>query len=140
MYCYNGDIQKFEQLLAQSKNVILQNKSDFLKQKVRILALLNYIFNKKSTERVISFNDISNICNISYDNVEYVLLHCLALNIIQGSINQTQQYIKVNWIQPTVLNNNQIQLLTNNLIEWNNKLEKTIDYIKDNARELIKVQ
>lgn len=141
--CNNGEIQKFESSYKSnsSKSNALQGtgKQEFLYEKVRIMSLINTIFQRNSNARTITFNDIASICKIKLNYVEWLLMKSLSLGVIKGEISEIQQTIRITWVQPRVLNIEQIHQITTKLNIWNNELDKNITFLEQNGAELIKV-
>lgn len=89
-----GNIQKFPNIIKEE---------DYLKQKVRILALLELIFSLDKDERSISFSTISQHCHIPADQVEYILLKSMSLVLVKGTIDEVDQVVHINWVLPRYL-------------------------------------
>lgn len=146
LYAFNeGNIDKFEQIWNQHKNnqklIHSTEHETFLQQKVRIMALMTLIFNRPATERTITFQEISTICKLPVQQVEHLLMKALAIKVVKGTIDQVQQNVRITWVSPRVLNQEQINLLKVKLTGWTQELTKNITYMNDNgAAELIAVQ
>jgi len=103
-----GNIANFEKVFKDARaniqkfpNII--KEEDYLKQKVRILALLELIFSLDKDERSISFSTISQHCHIPVDQVEYMLLKSMSLVLIKGTIDEVDQVVHINWVLPRYL-------------------------------------
>lgn len=122
-----GNLPEFTRGLnedASRKSPQLWAQRDFLKQKIVIMSLLELILfsSKQSADKTFSFGDISAICEIPIDEVELFVIKCFSLGLIKGHINQLQQVLVVTWMQPRVLNLDQVKSLYNRLVDWNGKV------------------
>ena len=60
------------------------------------MALLELV----SADKKLSFDIISEKTNTPIDQVELIIIKTMSLHLIEGYINQDQQYVVVSWIQP----------------------------------------
>ena len=82
-----------------------------LVEKVRIMALLNLIFNLPKDERIIPFANISQVTCLPIENVEGILMKALSKELIKGKIDQLNQCMQITWLIPRVLNNDRIGVM-----------------------------
>jgi 26S proteasome regulatory subunit N9 len=75
------------------------------------MAFLELAFNLPKNDRVISFETLSKTCNIPIDQVEFMTMKSMALELIKGSINQIRQEVTVTWVAPKVLEMNRISTM-----------------------------
>lgn len=152
-----GDIAGFEQLFTQikSQNPLLNMNSDFLHQKIRIMALIELIFqktnevqssesssasstsNEKSGRKTLTFTEISSHCKIEVSAVEVLLMKALSLHVIKGIINEIEQNFRIKWVQPRVLNSAQIGQLKTKLHHWSAQVDQAIVLVQNNAEQII---
>lgn len=121
------------EFLKQEK---LKNNLNIIKLKVKLLSLINLVFNRSSHDRNITFNEIANVANININEVEWLLMKALSLNLIKGSINQIEQTIQITWILPRVLNNNNIEVMLTQLDTWTQRVKTSLLLVEENATEL----
>lgn len=107
---------------ASRKSPQVWAHSDFLQQKIVIMSLLELILSKLSADKTFLFKEISAVTQIAMDEVELYVIKCFSLGLIKGSINQLQQVLVVTWMQPRVLNLDQVKNLYNRLVDWNSKV------------------
>jgi len=140
----NGNIDEFQKIYNTNKDStpLLQgaDKAKFLAEKVRIMALINYVFQQPSTQRTIKFRDISKLCQIDVNEVEWLLMKALSLKVIKGSIDQVEQQIRCTWVSPRVLDKQQIESLRDRLDGWTKELTKNITYLSEQGAELVEVR
>lgn len=121
-----GNVDNFNHWLsiAIKKAPILEQHQIFLKEKLTIMALLELV----SAHKKLSFDIISEKTNTPIDQVELIIIKTMSLHLIEGYINQDQQYVVVSWIQPRILNLDQVK----NLIQNVEHLSKNISLVCKN--------
>lgn len=119
----SGNVKQFNHWLtiAVKKAPILEQYQIFLKEKLTIMALLELV----SANKKLSFNVISEKTDTPIDQIELVIIKTMSLHLIEGYINQDQQYVVVSWIQPRILNLDQVK----NLIQNVEHLSKNISLV-----------
>eukprot|EP01084_Bolivina_argentea_P106939 191240_1 len=123
LYCI-----KYENLLK--KHETISNNLSFLEQKIRLMALIELVFQTPAHERLISFATISNKCQLELDEVELVLIRAFSLGLIKGIIDEIDKTVNIIYCVPRSLNNKQINDLENNMQLWIAKIEKCQNEIK----------
>lgn len=131
-----GDIAQFKAFTAQysSQYASLAAFHETIQWKALMLALVNLIFERPSDCRIISFNDIAERCEVSLDQVEWVIMKSMALGLVKGSIDEVTQTVKVTWIQPRVLNVGQLASVNQQLGVW---IEKYVNLYNKLMLDLI---
>ncbi|KAG5416936.1 RPN9 [Candida metapsilosis] len=121
-----GDLSSFNQWLsvAFKKSPQLQSHQVFIKQKIIIMALLELISTKSTTNKRISFKEISEFTGTPLNDVEHLIIKCFSLKLIQGYINQIDEILVITWLQPRILNLKQVHNLYTHLVDWDHKVEQ----------------
>jgi len=88
-----GRIDEFNKTVANNQEYIknfpnVVKEMDYLHQKVRIIALLEMIFEVNKDERSLSFEKISQVCQIDVVDVELLIMKAMSLNLIKGTIDE----------------------------------------------------
>ena len=73
------------------------------------MALLELISTKSTTNKQLTFKEISEFTGTPLNDVEHLIIKCFSLNLIQGYINQLQELLIITWLQPRILNLNQVK-------------------------------
>ena len=138
----SAKVDQFLSMMEQNKknieeNIILKGKIDFLPIKIRIAALLELIFQKNKSERVISFEEICKVCMTEEDKIEYISMKALSHGIIKGYIDQVDKKLYVNWIQPKYLGKEKIVVLKDRINTWIDKAQKVLVDLQENAAGLL---
>ncbi|KAI9262370.1 hypothetical protein BDA99DRAFT_438760 [Phascolomyces articulosus] len=138
LFAFNsGDIGKFEALAPHfSKQPLLQQNSEALSRKICLMSLIEAVFRRSSDNRVIPFSEIAAETRLSVDEVEHLVMKALSLKLIRGSIDQVDQQVIVTWVQPRVLDKEQIDGMRRQIEEWNNQVKKIGTFVGDQGGEV----
>lgn len=130
-----GNASEFHKYLEQSFNYFPKLKSFevFLKQKIIIMSLVELISVKSAFNKQIPFNEISSYTGTNINDVEHLIIKCFSLNLIKGNINQIDQILTVTWLQPRILNLDQIKTLYDHLNNWNGLVDRLADQVYKNG-------
>ncbi|TMW63678.1 hypothetical protein Poli38472_002619 [Pythium oligandrum] len=142
LHAFNkGDIDKFNEIIGKNSNEFnsqpaLATKREYIKEKVALLALMVLVFQRPSHERNISFVEIAEVTRLPVEQVEWLVMRALSLNLIKGSIDQVDAIVRVSWVQPRVLDNSQLKELADRLDSWGKKVNSTLLYVEEQTPEL----
>jgi 26S proteasome regulatory subunit N9 len=100
------------------------------------MALIESVFRRPAGDRIIPFSTIAHETGLPIHEVEHLVMKALSLNLIKGSIDQVAATAKITWVQPRVLDRDQIDGLRQRLAEWCGKVAKVGDSTITNAPEL----
>ncbi|GEQ67580.1 hypothetical protein JCM33374_g1245 [Metschnikowia sp. JCM 33374] len=130
-----GQLQKFTEWSQEAftKSPQLAHHKQFLHEKIVIMSLLELISLKSTSDKKISFNEICTVTGTSVDDVEFLIIKCFSLGLIKGFINQIDQVLVVTWLQPRILNRDQVKTLYNHLVEWDSNVEKLTQEVHANG-------
>jgi len=95
-----GDIDAFNVLLhdhaaAFDAQPALVARADFVKEKIALLALMNLIFETPSQNRTLAFADVAQRVRLQLDQVEWLIMRAMALNLVRGTLDQVEQCFDV---------------------------------------------
>lgn len=138
----SSNVDQFLNMLENYKNEInsnkiLNEKINFLKIKIRIAALLDLIFSKNKNERIITYDEVIKICKTDKNEIEYIVMKALSLKLIKGYINQVEEKITINWIQPKYLDKEKIKVLYGRFENWIAKANKILTDFQENGAPLL---
>ncbi|KAL3897327.1 MAG: hypothetical protein SGCHY_003490 [Lobulomycetales sp.] len=130
-----GDMDTFNGIKS-SKNFngqpLLVAAQTFLQQKLCIMTLIQAVFSRNKDARGhILFADISRECRVALDEVEHLVMKAFSLKVLRGRIDQIDQVVHVEWVQPRVLDTSQIASLKDMLDEWVGKVHAQVSQLKD---------
>ncbi|KAF7732299.1 26S proteasome regulatory subunit [Apophysomyces ossiformis] len=138
LFAFNsGSIGKFEALAPHfSKQPILQQNMSSMSQKICLMSLIEAVFRRSGDNRIIPFAEIAAETRLSVDEVEHLIMKALSLNLIRGSIDQVDQVVTVTWVQPRVLDLNQIDGMRRRLDEWDSHVKKISGFLSEQGGEV----
>ncbi|GAA5900747.1 hypothetical protein JCM8208_004601 [Rhodotorula glutinis] len=139
LFAFNsGDIPKFQALVPEmaEKEPFLQQHFAFLREKICLLALIEAVFKRPTSDRVLPFSIISSEAQVPIDEVEHLVMKALALKLIRGTLDQVSSSATISWVQPRVLDRPQIDALRARLDEWTDKVSAQGEYARAQAPEL----
>jgi len=139
LFAFNsGNIQKFIELKPQwSKQPDLAANEIALMQKITLLSLMELSFKRKSTDRSFGFDVIAKETRLPVNEVELLVIKALSLGLIKGSIDEVNQVVRVTWVQPRVLDKDQIKSLRELLGIWSEKVKSSVYMVEDQVPELL---
>lgn len=132
-YLNAGNLKGFDSLLptAYEKHPHLQSSDLFLRQKIRIMALLELVSLSPTTDKTLKFARISDFTGTPIDEVELLIIKCFSLGLIKGQIDQINQVLIASWLQPRILNLDQVKVLLDHLKTW----DSLVDHLAQNVHK-----
>ncbi|QLG72791.1 hypothetical protein HG535_0D05000 [Zygotorulaspora mrakii] len=132
----SGDFTKFDKLIGVQipKVPILAENESFLRQKICLVTLVESVFTKDI--RALSFEDIASATHLPKDNVEHLVMRAISLNLIKGSIDQVNELVTVTWVQPRIINSEQISRMRDKLVDWNEEVAKLGEKIDAHGKSI----
>lgn len=137
--CNTGNVDRFLLQLDESKkhNAAVAAAEGFLTEKIRIMTLMEMVFQRPSDQRSISFAEIASACRLDLNKVELLLMKSFSLNVLKGIIDEVAQSVRFTWVQPRVLDVQQIAQLRERVRGWSERVTKTARFIEDSAPEIL---
>jgi len=128
-----GNVDNFNNILMKNrttfeKNPTLMVSKEIMKQKIALCCLMKIVFNRPPHLRDVSFVEISKETHLPLEQVEWLIMRAFAKNLMKGTMNQTTETLHVTWLQPRVLNDDQIKVLDSKLISWMEKINETLKF------------
>lgn len=139
---HEGSIDKFNTIVDSNRDKYssyptLVDGLPGLKKKVVLLALINIAFERNANDRQISFSDIAGRTHIDMDQVEWVIMRAMSLNLVRGSIDQVEQFVNITWVQPRILDKQQIGVVADQLEGWASRVKDAYSSVEDQTSELL---
>lgn len=136
-----GDVDKFNKVIGDNMSAFqaqpaLSHASEYIKEKISLLCLLQLVFKRPSHQRTLSFGDIAAGTRLPLNQVEWLVMRAMSLDLMKGSIDQVDQKVHVTYIKPRVLDNTQISDLAVRLKDWGVKVRETLVMMEDQTPEL----
>lgn len=125
-YLNAGNLVQFNHWLkiGITKSPFLAKFETFLQQKIIITSLLELISLKSTTNKRLTFKEISDFTGTPVNDVEHLIIKCFSNNLMKGYINQIDEILVVTWLQPRILNLDQVKSLYTHLVDWDSKVEQ----------------
>ncbi|KAL9984813.1 hypothetical protein ACROYT_G007148 [Oculina patagonica] len=139
LFAFNsGDLAKFELLRPQwQKQADLNRNYKNLRQKISLLCLMELTFKRPSNDRNLTFEVIAREAQLPLEEVELLVMKALSLGLVKGSIDEVEQMVHMTWVQPRVLDLNQIAHMRDRLSEWCDKVKTQVYSVEDQGPELL---
>lgn len=134
-----GSLQKWNSFISRHKSLFMKHKTisnsiAFLEQKIRLMALIEFVFKGKEDsesvnggeyqmKRILTFEAICEYCDIAMDECEYILIRAFSLGIIKGIIDECAKTVQILYIVPRSLNVTQVAQLEKKMGMWLNKIQ-----------------
>lgn len=137
LYAFNsGDISRMEQLAAQwSVQPDLVANKEQLVEKVQLLCLIELAFN--SHNGILKLADIARAARVSDQNVELLVMRALSKGLVKGTIDQVSGEVHITWVQPRVLNKEQIKGMKGRLEGWIKDVNDFSTKLEQSGQEII---
>ena len=126
LFAFNaGDLRAYDSLIGNiQKNELLREHEQFLHQKISLAALTEAVFKRAPHERSMTFAEIEKETKVKKDEIEHLIMKALSLGLIKGTIDQVAEVASITWVQPKVLNMEQIEGMRVRLKEWDNRVNQ----------------
>ncbi|CAJ0587129.1 unnamed protein product, partial [Mesorhabditis spiculigera] len=115
----------------------MKKQRNFLVEKIRLLSIMEIALARPSKERTIAFAEIAGKAQIDTKSVEHIVMKALSKGLIRGSIDQVNQTVHVSWVQPRVLNANQIISMADRIGGWCKDVAGMEAVVNENAKEIL---
>lgn len=84
-----------------------------LRQKNMLLCLMEMTFSRASNNRQIKFEEIASETGVPVEEVEILAMKAMSLGLVEGTIDQVEQKVNMSWVQPRVLDQQQVGKMLN---------------------------
>ena len=135
-----GEVARWNEAKELYKPMMLsdpsfEGKLDVVDEKVALLALLELVFHRPTTDRCLRFEDISSCCQIELNRIEPFLIRGASLGLFKCRINQIEQKVVFTWLQSRILDAEQVATMSNMLKNWSQNIHDTLLYVTKMATE-----
>lgn len=133
-----GSIAEFQNLRhIFQQEPLLAGNMDFLEQKIRLMCLIETIFQLSGDKRNLGFKAIAEGMHLSGEQVEHLLMRAMSLKLIRGVIDQVEETVSISWVQPRVLDRSQIAALRSRLDQWSTGVDSTVALMEKETPDLL---
>jgi len=140
LFAFNaGDLKKFRSIFSEisSSQELLRSQQVFLNDKIRIMRFMEMVFRRPADKRTITFKEVADECELKIDEVELMLMKSFSLKVVKGVVDQVEQTVRVKWVQPRVLDVNQISTMKDRFSQWTKQVDVITKRVEDHAFELV---
>jgi len=132
----NGDIERFNAVVAANKAAFdamptLASSVPAIREKITLLAVMELAARRPASERVITFDEVAAETQLPADNVEWLLMRAMSLDLIRGAIDEVARTVAVTFVRPRVLDAAQIALLKDVVDGWRDKARTTLTTLEE---------
>ena len=108
-----------------------------LRQKISLLCLMEMTFKRSANNRTITFDEIAKETRLPLKEVELLIMKALAQGLVRGAIDQVSGAVNMTWVQPRVLDKNQVAAMANTLDAWMESITNMEQLIENKATEIL---
>ena len=91
-------------------------------------------FRKEATERHIAFAEIAKETTLPLEQVELLVMKALSQGLVRGKIDEVEQVVMLTWVQPRVLDRQQLNTMTNKIQSWSTSVQSMNDTAGSGSR------
>jgi 26S proteasome regulatory subunit N9 len=121
LYAFNsGNVNSFESTkpMWSSKSPDLAANEALLLEKFQLLAVMEAVFQRGTTERTIPFATLAEVTQVPANKIEYLVMKALSKGLVKGTINQIEEVVEFSWVEPRVLDMDQLGKMRDRLGDW----------------------
>jgi len=139
LYAFNsGNIEKYNALSDKWKTQAdLAANETQLREKISLLSLMELVFQSPAGARGLPFATIAAKAQIPVEQVELLVMKALSLGIVKGSIDQVEEIAPLHWVQPRVLDKQQLEVIKGRIAEWETRVNETSKVVENQTGELL---
>ncbi|VDI71647.1 26S proteasome regulatory subunit N9 [Mytilus galloprovincialis] len=120
LFAFNsGNIPRFDELKRSwTTQPDLAANEIPMRQKISLLCLMEMTFKRPANDRQLTFKDISAETKLPVNEVELLVMKALSLGLVKGFIDEIDQKVSLTWVQPRVLDLQQVSTMQKRLEQW----------------------
>lgn len=132
LHAFNsGSLERYEELhTSWRKESLLKEHEMALREKINLLCLMEMTFKRPGNHRILTFSEIAKNAKIPEDQVELLVMKALSLGLVKGSIDGVDRKVHMHWVQPRVLDKQQIASMKQQLERWCQEVKSTEDLLQ----------
>uniref|UniRef100_A0A8C5MQ30 26S proteasome non-ATPase regulatory subunit 13 n=1 Tax=Leptobrachium leishanense TaxID=445787 RepID=A0A8C5MQ30_9ANUR len=120
LYAFNsGNVETFRALkTAWGQQPDLSANETLLLKKIQLLCLMEMTFTRPANHRQLTFEEIAKSAQVDVNDVELLVMKALSVGLLRGSIDEVDKKVHITWVQPRVLDLQQIKGMKDRLDFW----------------------
>lgn len=136
-----GKLSIFDDVLARYQKEIaeseLRNYEVEMRQKMKLLALMELCFRRPKKQRLLRFEEIATHCRIGLKEVELLVMKAMSNGLMAGSMDEVGQTLRVTWVQPRILDTGRIRIMKQRVDSWADAASKLLLHLEELTPELL---
>lgn len=116
----------------------LKAHQESLRQKICLMALVEALFRQIKTSRTIALAAIAAATRVPAEQAEFLLIKALSLKLIRGTLRQPEGLFQIEWVQPRVLDRQQVEELLVGIQAWRRRVQETSTLVHSLLPESLK--
>uniref|UniRef100_A0A7N9AVD0 26S proteasome non-ATPase regulatory subunit 13 n=1 Tax=Mastacembelus armatus TaxID=205130 RepID=A0A7N9AVD0_9TELE len=139
LYAFNaGNVEKFQGFKsAWGQQPDLAAHEAKLMQKIQLLCVMEMTFTRPANHRQLTFTEIAQSAKIPVNKVELLVMKALSVGLIKGSIDEVDQKVQMTWVQPRVLDLQQIKGMKEQLDFWCGDVKNMAMLVEQQAHDIL---
>ncbi|XP_043561647.1 26S proteasome non-ATPase regulatory subunit 13 isoform X2 [Chiloscyllium plagiosum] len=139
LHAFNsGNVEKFQALKASwGQQPDLRANELRLMQKIQLLCLMEMTFTRPANHRQLTFKEISQIAKVPISEVELLVMKALSVGLVKGSIDEVDERVHMTWVQPRVLDLQQIKGMKDRLDYWCEDVKNVALLVEHQAQDIL---
>ncbi|KAG8515724.1 26S proteasome non-ATPase regulatory subunit 13, partial [Galemys pyrenaicus] len=120
LYAFNsGNVERFQTLKSAwgQQPDLAANEAQLLR-KIQLLCLMEMTFTRPANHRQLTFEEIAKSAKVAVSEVELLVMKALSVGLVRGSIDEVDKRVHMAWVQPRVLDLQQITGMKGRLELW----------------------
>jgi 26S proteasome regulatory subunit N9 len=109
------------------------SKSAHLNQKIQLLAFMEMFFVRPHDHRTLSFGEVASALRVPAETVEALAMRAMSLKLVRGHLDGVEERVVVTWVQPRVLDTNQVAKMKQRLDEWTTNVKETLMFVESES-------
>uniref|UniRef100_A0A673C5U0 26S proteasome non-ATPase regulatory subunit 13 n=1 Tax=Sphaeramia orbicularis TaxID=375764 RepID=A0A673C5U0_9TELE len=139
LYAFNGgNVEKFQGFKsAWGQQPDLAAHEAKLMQKIQLLCVMEMTFTRPANHRQLTFTEIAQSAKIPVNEVELLVMKALSVGLIKGNIDEVDQKVQMTWVQPRVLDLQQIKGMKERLDFWCGDVKNMAMLVEQQAHDIL---
>ncbi|XP_064423452.1 26S proteasome non-ATPase regulatory subunit 13 isoform X2 [Latimeria chalumnae] len=139
LYAFNsGNVEKFQALKsAWGQQPDLAANEKLLMQKIQLLCLMEMTFTRPANHRQLTFQEIAKSSKVPVNEVELLVMKALSVGLVKGSIDEVDKRVHMTWVQPRVLDLQQIKGMKDRLGDWCGDVKNMALLVEHQAQDIL---
>ncbi|KAJ1065974.1 PREDICTED: 26S proteasome non-ATPase regulatory subunit 13 isoform X2 [Capra hircus] len=139
LYAFNsGNVERFQTLkTAWGQQPDLAANEAQLLRKIQLLCLMEMTFTRPANHRQLTFEEIAKSAKITVDEVELLVMKALSVGLVKGSIDEVDKRVHMTWVQPRVLDLQQIKGMKDRLEFWCTDVKSMEMLVEHQAHDIL---